>query len=290
VNRQRHSPTLGDTPTTGARGGARDRLRDAGSKELAQLAKKVGNAQVGSLLGEAVGKRDALLAFVQQRLAEVQTVQQAEQEEQVRRRKWWHQVGRREPGFGLPDPTRWRRTAQIYKRAAEALCAGDISRGAHLLDQAVAAERAAFETVPDQVELPERLVAPRALPEERPFVADGETCPARQAPEILQQADAIVRVSDRMAEMPVPETRRTHRWWEAPEDEALDKKDPKKEAGDAAAVARTEGTAEAREPARRPDTARAPERVEAPEAERIPAQGPVPEQAPPPRKRGKTSE
>jgi hypothetical protein len=231
-NRQRRTPTSGEAPTTAAKGGARDRLRDASSKELVQLARKVGNDQVQALLGQASGKRDALLAFVERRLAQVQIVQRAEQEEMTRSRQWFHRVGRREPGFTLPDPTRWRRTALLYKRAGEALCAGDLGRGAHLLDQAVAAERAAFETIPAQVEVPVEVVAPDTGAEERPFVTDGESAPATQAPGLFQKADAIVRITDHSEELPVPETRRTHRWWEAPEADEEAKQAAAKKAGE----------------------------------------------------------
>jgi len=223
VSRQKRNPGLGDVPITRARGGARDRLRDAGGKELALLAKKVGNNEVGALLGAATEKRDALLAFVERRLGEIQMVQRAEQKEMADQRDWHLRVARGATGFTLPDPTRWHKTTQLYRRAAESLCAGDLSRGALLLDQAVAAERAAFETVPVQVELPSTLLAPSTSPEERPFVADGESCPATQAPALFQRADAILRVTETSAPVPVWRNQRNHHWWDGPEEEEAEK-------------------------------------------------------------------
>lgn len=220
MSRQKRTPGLGDVPVTRARGGARDRLRDAGGKELALLAKKVGNSQVGALLGAATEKRDALLAFVERRLSEIQMVQRAEQKEMGDQREWHLRVARGATGFTLPDPTRWHKTTQLYRRAAEALCAGDISRGAHLLDQAVAAERAAFDTVPAQIELPSALTAPSSTPEERPFVSEGESCPATKAPALFQRADAILRVTTTSDQVPVNRNNPLHRWWDAPEEEA----------------------------------------------------------------------
>ncbi|MDP2308721.1 MAG: hypothetical protein Q8P18_22055 [Pseudomonadota bacterium] len=219
MSRQKRTPGLGDVPVTRARGGARDRLRDAGGKELALLAKKVGNSQVGALLGAATEKRDALLAFVERRLSEIQMVQRAEQKEMGDQREWHLRVARGATGFALPDPTRWHKTTQLYRRAAEALCAGDLSRGAHLLDQAVAAERAAFDTVPSQVELPAALAAPSSTPEERPFVAEGEHSPAAKAPALFQRADEILRVTDTSAPVAVERDRPKHHWWDAPEEE-----------------------------------------------------------------------
>lgn len=230
MSRQKRAPTLGDSPVVTAKGGARDRLRDAGSKELARLAKKVGNGQVGALLGSAKEKRDALLAFIQQRLAAIQAVQQAEQKEMADRREWWLQVARGKPGFTLPDPTRWHKAALLYKRAAEAVCAGDLGRGGHLLDAAVRAERAAFETVPTQVDLPSTLSAPTAAPDERPFVDEGETAPPTQAPAVMKTADTILRVTTTSDAVPVLRNNPVHHWWDAPEEEkpADAKKDGKK--------------------------------------------------------------
>lgn len=238
--RQKRTPGLGDVPITRARGGARDRLRDAGGKELALLARRVGNSQVGALLGEATKKRDALLAFVERRLREIQYVQRAEQKELGDHRDWHMRVAR--GATTVPDPTRWHKTTQLHRRAAEALCAGDLSRGAHLLDQAVAAERAAFETVPAQVELASDITAPDSTPEQRPFVTEGETCPATKAPALFQRADAILHVTETSVRIPGLRSRRLHHWWDTAEDEVDggDKKDSKtgggKNAGKAEAV------------------------------------------------------
>ena len=258
VTRQRKSSGLGDTPITRVRGGTRDRLRDAGSKELAQLAKKIGNSQVGALLGAAKEKRDALLRFIQRRLAQVRAVQVAEQREMADRREWWQRVARGKPGFHLPDPTRWHAVAHQYKKAADAICAGDLGRGAHILDNAVRAERAAFEAVPDQVELPALLAAPEAQVDERPFIEAGEGCPPTQAPEIGRLANEIVRVSDTMEPFGVARDNPVHHWWDAPEEEAEDpkKKKPEVKSGQAAA---TDKTTPEEQPERKKAEATSPE-------------------------------
>lgn len=135
-------------------------------------------------------------------------------------REWHLRVARGATEFSLPDPTRWHTTTQLYRRVAEALCAGDLSRGAQLLDQAVAAERAAFDTVPVQIELPSALAAPSSTPEERPFIAEGESCPTTKAPGLFQRADAILRMTDTSAPVANQRNRPNHHWWDAPEEEA----------------------------------------------------------------------
>jgi hypothetical protein len=219
MGRQKRAPTLGEGAVTPARGAVRERLRDAGSKELAKLAKKVGNSQVGSMVGAAREKRDALLAFIRQRLATVQSAQQAEQREMADRREWWLRVARQKPGFELPDPTRWRNVALAYKRAALAACAGDIGRGAQLLEQAVRAERAAFQSVPVQVELPSTVHAAEESAEEAHFIEEGETAPPTEAPDILRAADRIARVTETSEAVGVLPNNPTHAWWGAVEEE-----------------------------------------------------------------------
>mgnify|MGYP003336113938 CR=1 FL=1 len=222
-------------------GGTRDRLQDAGSKELAKLAKKIGNSQVGNMLGAAREKRDALLRFIHQRLAQVQAVQKAEQDEMKDRRQWYLRLARSTPGYTLPDPTRWRETAVLYKRAAVAACAGDLGRAGHLLDDAVRAERAAFQSVPKQVDVPDGVKATAENAEERPFVEAGEGCPPTAAPELMHLADAVIRVSDSMPEMGIAPDRPTHNWWEIVEEELPEDKKRGGQTRGAVSVRRDEG-------------------------------------------------
>lgn len=228
MSRQRRAAEGASHVQTTARGGARDRLRDASSKDLAQLAQKLGNDRVQGLLQQATGKRDALLGFVQQRLAQVKIAQQAELRAMTKDRVWFDEVARGKGGFKLPDPTRWRGPALLYKKAVQALCAGDLGRGAQLLEKAVEAERAAFEAMPAQVNVPSTTVKADELPDEAAFVTNGETCPATRAPEALAAADAIVRVSDLSPLQPMPPSARQHRGWWDVDAEAEEKKDEKK--------------------------------------------------------------
>ncbi len=266
VKRQKNTADPGGAPAAGARSVARGPLRDASSQDLVQLAKKLGNDQVRALVGQAADKRDALLAFVERRLAQVRAVQHAEQESLAEHREWFRRAGRREHGFTLPDPTRWRHATQIYRRATDALCGGDLGRGAQLLEQAVAAERAAFASVPKQVDIPDATRAPAAAPEACAQLEEGDACPPTHAPGILHAADAIIRVTETAPALLVPATSRTHRWWEVAEVEEATKKAEKKGAEQAEAGARGAGAVGAER--RASGAAQAPERaVDAPGVE-----------------------
>lgn len=280
MNRQRRASGLGDEPATRVRGGTRERLQDAGSKELAKLAKKIGNSQVGSMLGAAREKRDALLRFIHQRLAQVQAVQRAEQDEMRDRRQWYLRLARSTPGYTLPDPTRWRETAVLYKRAAQSACAGDLGRAGHLLDDAVRAERAAWQNVPKQVDVPDAMKAPAENAEERPFVEEGEGCPPTAAPEVMHLADSVIRLSDSMPEVGAGPNRPTHNWWEIVEEELPEEKRRGGEKGAARGAFSVPHEAEAREkepekpPAKEPEVEPARVHDHAPETERRPEEKP----------------
>lgn len=269
MSRQRRE-SAGTAPyTTVARGGARDRLRDAGSKELATLARKLGNDRVQSMLAQATGKRDGMLEFIRQRLAQVKVAQEAERKAMSKDRVWFDEVARGKTGWKLPDPTRWRGPAALYKKAIQALCAGDLGRGAQLLDKAVEAERAAFDSMPVQVAVPSTTTKPEGGPDVRPFVEAGEGCTPTQAPEALAEADAILRVSERSEEQHQPHQRRPHVGWWDQEAEGDEKKEGKK---GAAAKAPDEAAQKAEGATKEPDAEKGRRDAEARDAERAEAE------------------
>ena len=250
---------------------------------LRSLAKREGNDGVKQTLSSSETRRDALLAFIGGRLGAIRNAQQAEARSQAHARQWVDQLARGAKGVAAPDPSRWSAPAQAYRHAIEALAAGDLARGTHLLERAHEAERRAFEALPAQVDLPEseRSVAP--LPDEARGT-QGEGCPRRGATELLAQADAILRVSDD-ADVTSGRRVRQHRgWWDREPDAAQEDKDTQKKGSPGAsqpgeAVATTEKTPDAQRatkvdaartkaagsPARTPDAA-----LEAPVRERLP--------------------
>lgn len=270
--RQRRTAPDSNAFATVAKGGARDRLKDAGSKDLEVLARKLGNDRVQDLIQQATGKRDALLGFVKERLARVSGAQQAELQSMSKDRVWFDEVARRKGRYALPDPTRWRGPALLYKRAAEALCAGDLGRGAQLIQKAVEAERAAFDAMPEQVRVDEGAGKPERGPDEGAFIESGESCPETRAPEVMQAADGVIRVADRSREQAVPRSARQHRgWWDAEEEEKKDEKDGGKEGGKKGGTPAIEapvstGEREKAEPEKAAPEKEAPEK-EAPEKE-----------------------
>jgi hypothetical protein len=188
---------------------------------LGSLARKSGNDGVKAALADTGKKRDALLQFVAARLGAMKAAQSAEKQAEAGRRQWFDEVARGKTGFGLPDPSRWGEPARMYKRAIEALCAGDLGRGVDLVRQAHAAEERAFAGVPVQVDLPDEMKDAGTLPEEATSGSDGEGCPRTARPELLAEADAIARVAQGARAVTLPPAR-THRgWWdieEAPDD------------------------------------------------------------------------
>lgn len=244
MSRQRRNASATSHFATTARGAARDRLQDAGSKELAQLAKKLGNDRVQGMLQQATGKRDALLEFVRGRLVQVKVAQQAELRSMSKHRVWFDEVARGKTGFKLPDPTRWRGPALLYKRAIQALCAGDLGRGAQLLEKAVEAERAAFESMPAQVQVPSSTTKPAGAPDESAFIESGETCPPTEASQALAAADDIIKVSDQAPLQAMPRNPRQHRgWWDVEVEDDAEKKKAKKPEDAKEVAARAEGPA-----------------------------------------------
>lgn len=219
MSRQKRAPTTTDRYATPVKGGLLEELRDAGSRELARMADRLGNDRVRGLVGEAAARRDALVRFIEQRLAEIAAAQEAELREMRDRADWWRRLGRGGGGVALPDPTRWREAARGYRDAAEALCAGHLGRAVSLLERAVEADRAAFRSMPPQVEMEEARRRPVDGPPETVGVGAGEGCPRTEAPAVLQAADRIVRVCDTMDQVPMPQAMRRHEGWWAEEDE-----------------------------------------------------------------------
>lgn len=188
-----------------------DRLRDADSGQLQRMARKLGNAQVSTLVAGGAGKRDALLEFIGARLEEIARLQAAEAAAlgQVQRDRT--EIARRKPGATLPDPTRWRRPAELYERAALAAGGGHLAEGARLLADAVAAERAACAAMPASLRGRTRPEPAREPPVVHAVEA-GEGCAATSVTPLVQAAAAIARGGREPRELPVPKVG-APTWW-----------------------------------------------------------------------------
>lgn len=250
-----------------ARGGAA--AKESGARELAALASKVGNDRVGDLVKSASQKRDALLAHILERLGALKGAQAAELRAMSDRRVWFDEVARGQTGFALPDAGRWREPAHAYRRAAEALCAGDIGRGADLVRRAAEAEANAFASMPGQVDLPSSEREAARAPQEADEAHDGDSCPITHAPALFKLADAVIRIADRSPDVAQPRQNRRKAWWqnEEEDDAAKAEADAGKTASgkgsgvDAAAATKDAASKEAADKAQaaRPKAAQAPE-------------------------------
>lgn len=217
-----------------AKGGLLDALKDAGSVDLQRLAKKLGNDDVLALMGETKQKRDELLTFVHSRLLAMGQAQQAEVDSLKARSVWWDEVSKGKAGYALPDPTRWHRPAELYRKVTEALCSGNLGRAAELLKQAMDAEKAAMDAVPVQVKIPADRRLPVQPPDALGAVAAGEGAPVTHAPRLLAAADRIASVTEHARAVRPYDVLKPHHWWEEPEEEseeAKKKKQAKKDEG-----------------------------------------------------------
>ncbi|MFT5684415.1 MAG: hypothetical protein ACI8RZ_005356 [Myxococcota bacterium] len=185
---------------------------DAGSRQLSRVAGKMGNQQLDGQLKKSADTRDALLAFIAQRLKTLHGVQLVERSEMLDQRQWYKEVARGQSGYHLPDTTRWHESAELYKRAANSMCNGNLGRGAQLMEQALEAERAAYKSMPIQVkqELDEKDKSASSTPQELPHVISATVCPTTGAPGELKYADRILGMSDQLEDSPpLP----IMRWW-----------------------------------------------------------------------------
>jgi hypothetical protein len=253
---------------------------------------KGGNDGVRDALADSGKKRDALLQFIGARLGVMRGVQLAEQAAEGSRRRWFDEVARGRAGFALPDPSRWGEPARLYRRAIDALCAGDLGRGTDLVRRAHEAELRAMEHVPAQVDVPDGAREAATLPAEAAEGADGQGCPRTSRPELIAQAEAIERVAQ--GARPVTDRpARVHRgWWDVEEDAGPEGREgrpgrrgaaperdaarPAAQAGDAREAPATGEDEQEAEEAREPTLAERARARAAPTVERTPEGGAPP--------------
>lgn len=198
--------------------------KDAQSKKLQKLSAKLGNKELDGKLKTAGKRRDGLLAFIVERLQTIESVQSKELTEMSDVRDWFREVAKRTPGFTLMDPTRWHEAASLYKKAAETICNGNLGRGRDMIERAVEAEHAAFESLPKQVEpnLDPHEQTAAAEPAEMGHIPENGQCPRTAVPEEIDLANRILNVQQVQAEIPpqrLPPHTRMKMWWEEEEEE-----------------------------------------------------------------------
>jgi len=196
------------------------------SQQLKAVGKGLGNSEFDKQLGHANGKRDALLAHIVERLQAVHGAQNKERLAMGREREWFKAVAKGAEGYHLPDPTRWHACAQLFMRAADALCNGNLGRGAQLLQQASAAEQAAFDSAPKMVKSTlDQDECAVAAPKEVFEVNDEAGCSTRDRPQGLSWGEKILAVQEKMPPTPPLKARRRQNWWEEEEEEEEEEED-----------------------------------------------------------------
>ncbi len=170
------------------------RRRSAVGGALAALSGALGNDELLARIAAGNANRDDLLEFLVQRLAEMRTAQLAEIElANATANSIRTTMGESERQHEKPNPKRWHPAAQLYQRAAQALCAGQLHRGAALVEQAAKEDRRAFEQlsslVETEAEAPSMEDAPLGTP------SSAIACTECREPEGVEVAEEILRVN-----------------------------------------------------------------------------------------------
>jgi len=190
--------------------------QDAESAQLKGLQKGLGNEGLGRKLGTASQQRDEMLRHICERLQVVQGAQSKERLAMGQEREWFKAVAKGKEGYHQPDPSRWHECTRLFKQAADALCMGNLGRGALLLEQAVEAEHAAFDSVPRMVQVDlDREERAAQAPDATFQVNDEAACAACERPDELKIAERILAIQDTV--QATPPMGRPNRWWETKE-------------------------------------------------------------------------
>jgi len=221
----RQAPAVTDRLSTTIKPLGPERLGDMGSRQLRGQAGREGNQQVDEKLQKGSSMRDALVRFAGDRLQAMHQVQSVEHAEMARERTWFKGVAAGRDGQHLPDPTRWHEAAKLYRGGVIAMCNGNLSQGAALLDQALEAERAAFQSVPRMVQekLDHTHSHAAGAPAELANVGPAAACPVTSLPKELRFAELILNIDDIKEQTPPLDERvRGNAWWNEEEEDQDD--------------------------------------------------------------------
>ena len=200
---------------------------DVSGGKLRSLGRLLGNQGLDQRVSNADTRQTALVDFVIGRLENICQVQQTELQEIQNIRHWFREAAKGTEGYSLPDASRWHECAHLYKQAVEALCRGDLGRGAEILERAIAEETDAQKSTPIQVKnhLEESVIASVSTPKSAASLSTAAVCNPIQPPITLKLADQIRNISDEMTAVPpIPISRKTN-WWEEEESEEEEEED-----------------------------------------------------------------
>lgn len=188
------------------------------------MAGSLGNDAMRARLQRSSGQRDAMLAFIAERLRKVRDVQLHESALLNQKERWWRDLAWQQKGVWLPEPQRWAPSARAYREAAQALAAGRLSRAAELLDRAVDLERATLEAVPVGLGIrPDERGEAGGLdggPAGMEPVGPDEGCPEQPLPKEIGLADEIERFTHTAREIrQIRVEPHDPSWWDEEEEE-----------------------------------------------------------------------
>jgi hypothetical protein len=209
------------------RGGARlegraaRRNKKKSDSRLERLARMVGNEEIKRQIQRGNATRDAMLTHLCERLRVMRQLQLRELNLTQRgaHYSWWRDAADAQKlNLQEPEPTRWNQAAKTYEEASRALCRGDVSRGKHLMADAMELERQAHQTLTDLVELTD--LEFDAKPDDGHLADIASTAPAGRCeePDDVDIARDIYNVTTTVEDMPNRKRTRDP-WWTLDEDE-----------------------------------------------------------------------
>ena len=179
--------------TATANKGATGALKDNLSQDLLAEAQAVGNRETQRQLLTSQKSREALLEIIVGRLSIMRHLQLKENDLLKSRDEWFYAVHRGTDN--LPNPGRWKLATEHYKKAATALCRGDISQGLSLLEAAQEAEAEAHHNLPKGMGEVKKPPTSTATPNDSP----SQTAPCA-TPSGLVIADRILSLNPTVAD------------------------------------------------------------------------------------------
>jgi len=197
-------------------------MGDAASRALKKAGVSMGNAQIIATLQDPKEIRDQLLKTIASR---IKGIRQAQLTEDAQRRdprnSFRRQIYKGEDHQA--DPGRWRDVGRRYLEAARALCAGQLDRGARMLEEAYMMEKEAFASVPEhvEVELEEGAEGEGELPGSIDQIASGATCPSCPLPQDVELVNWIENLDPTIPLRGV-KGKDPHNWWDEEIEEAED--------------------------------------------------------------------
>ncbi len=225
VNRQRKNPGAPGRRVAKVGHGGRVGMGDAASKALQKAGVDLGNAEMISRVQDPKEIRDEFLKAITSRLKGIRSAQLKEDAARRDPRNLHRRAIYRGEDHQA-DPGRWRDVARKFLDAARALCAGQLDKGARILEEAYMMEKQAYDSLPEHVdvELEQEDRRGGALPASIDQIASGATCPACTLPGGIELASWIENLDPKIPLRGV-KGKNPHNWWDEEQEEAEDEGD-----------------------------------------------------------------